>query len=64
MAPDSTLNTVFILAHYVWEENSNYTIDLFDKAHYVPVAHIPFSSTQNGLSRLGGSFAGEVMVWH
>jgi hypothetical protein len=53
MAPDSTLNTVFILAKYVWQENANYTIDLFDMTRYVPVAHIPFSTVQNGLNQLG-----------
>ena len=52
MVPDSTLNIVFILAQYIFQENSNYTIDLFDMAHYLPVLRIPFS-TQNGISRLG-----------
>jgi hypothetical protein len=45
MAPDSTLNTVFILSKYVWQENSNFTIDLFDMTHYTPVSGIPFSTT-------------------
>jgi hypothetical protein len=27
MAPDSTLNTVFILSQYVWQESANYTLD-------------------------------------
>jgi hypothetical protein len=45
MAPDSTLNTVFILSKYVWQENSNFTIDFFDLRHYTPVNRIPFSTT-------------------
>jgi len=45
MAPDSTLNTVFILTQYVWQGNSNYTIDLFDMTHYVRVGSVPFSTT-------------------
>jgi trimeric autotransporter adhesin len=45
MAPDSTTNTVFILAQYVWQENSNFTIDLFDMEHYVLLGEIPFSTT-------------------
>jgi hypothetical protein len=53
MAPDSTLNAVFILSKYVWQGNANYTIDVFDMTHYVPVAQIPFSTVQNGLGRLG-----------
>jgi hypothetical protein len=53
MAPDSTLNTVFILSKYVWQGNANYTIDVFDMSHYLPVAQIPFSTVQNGLGRLG-----------
>lgn len=53
MAPDSTLNTVFILDKYIFQENSNYTIQMFDMTHYVPVSRIPFSTTQNGIGRLG-----------
>jgi hypothetical protein len=45
MAPDSTLNTVFILDRYVWQENSNFTIDFFDMTHYTPVNRVPFSTT-------------------
>jgi hypothetical protein len=45
MAPDSKLNTVFILSRYIWQENSNFTIDLFDMTHYTPVGGIPFSTT-------------------
>lgn len=45
MAPDSTLNTVFILYKYIWQENSNFTIGLFDMTHYTPVGKIPFSTT-------------------
>ncbi len=53
MAPDSTLNTVFILSQYIFQENSNYTIEAFDMTHFVPVAKIPISTVQNGISRLG-----------
>jgi hypothetical protein len=45
MVPDSALNTVFILSRYVWQENSNFTINLFDLTHYTPVKRIPFSTT-------------------
>jgi hypothetical protein len=45
MAPDSTINTVFILYKYIWQENSNFTIGLFDMTHYTPVGKIPFSTT-------------------
>lgn len=45
MIPDSTLNTAFFIVRYVWQENSNYTIDLFDMTHYTPVNRIPFSTT-------------------
>jgi trimeric autotransporter adhesin len=45
MAPDSSANTVFILAQYIWQENSNYTIDIFDMQHYLLVGAIPFSTT-------------------
>ena len=53
MAPDSTLGIVFIFDHYIWQENSNYTIDLFDMTHYVPVARIPLSTVQSGINSLG-----------
>ena len=43
MVPDSTLNTVFIISRYVWQENSNYTLSLFDMTHFTPVIQIPFS---------------------
>ena len=45
MAPDSKLNTVFILARYIWQENSNFTIDLFDMTHYTSINRIPFCTT-------------------
>jgi len=45
MTPDSPDNTVFILAQYIWQENSNYTINVFDMTHYVRVAAVPFSTT-------------------
>ena len=45
MAVDSAHNTVFILAQYVWQQNTNYTINVFDMTHYVRVAAIPFSTT-------------------
>ncbi len=54
MAADSTLNTVFILAQYVWQGNSNYTIDLFDMTHYVRTGQIPFpTSAQLGFNPVG-----------
>src|SRR5262249_7138642 len=45
MAVDSAHNTVFILAQYVWQQTTNYTINVFDMTHYVRVAAIPFSTT-------------------
>jgi hypothetical protein len=45
MAPDSSLNSVFILTQYVWQENSNFTVDIFDMTHYVRVGWVPFSTT-------------------
>jgi hypothetical protein len=45
MAPDSSLNTVFILVQYIWQENSNFTIDIFDMTHYVRVGSVPFPTT-------------------
>jgi len=45
VAPDSSLNTVFMLVQYIWQENSNYTIELFDMTHYVPIGRIPFPTT-------------------
>jgi len=45
MAPDSSLNSVFVLTQYIWQENSNYTIDIFDMTHYVRVGWIPFPTT-------------------
>ena len=53
MAPDSTLNAVFILSRYVWQGNGDYTINVFDMTHYVPVAQIPFSTVPNGISQIG-----------
>lgn len=54
MAPDSSLNSVFILSQYVWQENSNFTIDIFDMTHYVRVGWIPFPTTaQPGVNPLG-----------
>lgn len=53
MAPDSTLNTVFVLSHYAWQENSNLTLNLFDPTHYVRVSQIPFSTIQSGLGKIG-----------
>lgn len=45
MAPDSTLNTVFVLDQYVSQQSSNYNIELFDMTHYVPIGAIPFPTT-------------------
>jgi hypothetical protein len=53
MAPDSTLDTVFILSQYVWQGYSNYMIQLFDMTHYVPVARVPFTTSPNRLNRIG-----------
>jgi hypothetical protein len=54
MAPDSSLNSVFILTQYVWQENSNYTIDIFDMTHYVRVGWVPFPTTaMPGFNPLG-----------
>jgi hypothetical protein len=53
MAPDSTLNTVFIPAQYVWQQSANYTLNLFDMTHYLLIAQIPFSTTQGGLNKIG-----------
>lgn len=53
MAPDSTLNTVFVLGQYVTQENSNYTVHMFDMTHFTLNSRIPFSTVQDGLQRLG-----------
>lgn len=45
MAPDSSLDSVFVLTQYVWQGNSNYTIDIFDMTHYVRVGWVPFPTT-------------------
>ncbi len=50
MAPDSTLDTVFILTQYIWQEHSNYTVDLFDMAHFTLINQIPFSTTEDGIN--------------
>lgn len=47
MAPDSSLNSVFILSQYIWQENSNYTVDIFDMTHYVRVGWVPFATTSS-----------------
>ena len=49
MAPDSALNTVFILDQYVFQGYSNYTLDLFDTPHFVPLSRTPFSTVQGGI---------------
>lgn len=43
MAPDSALNTVFMLVGQI--ESPDYTIDLFDMTHFVLVTQIPFYTT-------------------
>ncbi len=45
MTPDSSLDSVFVLTQYIWQENSNYTIDIFDMTHYVRVGWVPFPTT-------------------
>lgn len=52
MAPDSTLNTVFLLSKYAWQPNNVYNIELFDLAHYVLASQVPFY-TQGNLSNVG-----------
>jgi trimeric autotransporter adhesin len=53
MAPDSSLNTVFILTQYSFQgqESTNYSINSFDMTNYLPVAAVPFSTT--GIFPLG-----------
>ncbi len=54
MTPDSSLDSVFVLTQYIWQENSNYTIDIFDMTHYVRVGWVPFPTTAlPGFNRLG-----------
>lgn len=54
MAPDSSLNSVFILSQYVWQGNSNFTVDIFDMTHYVRVGWVPFLTTaEPGINPLG-----------
>jgi trimeric autotransporter adhesin len=54
MAPDSSLNTVFILDQYTWQtESPNYTVDLFDMTHYVPVGQMPFVTQANPILEIG-----------
>ncbi len=53
MAADSVLNTVFIPAKYAWQNNSSYTLVIFDLTHFIAVNRIPFSTTQNGIGRIG-----------
>jgi hypothetical protein len=52
MAPDSTLNTVFMVTQYIGQGNSNFTIELFDMTHYTRIARIPFSTVQNTLVQI------------
>ncbi len=54
MAPDSSLNTVFILSQYIWQtESPNYTVDLFDMTHYLPISQMPFSTQANPVLEIG-----------
>jgi hypothetical protein len=53
MAPDSSLNTVFILDQYTFQEVSNYTIELFDMKRYVPVAQMPFATQARPALQIG-----------
>jgi hypothetical protein len=53
MAPDSTLNTVFMLDQYIWQfESPDFTVDLFDMTTFTLVTQIPFSTTENGINPL------------
>lgn len=53
MAPDSSLNTVFILTQYAFQgsESTNYSINTFDMTTYLPVAAVPLSTS--GIFPLG-----------
>ena len=53
MVPDSSKNTVFILSKYVWQENRNFTLDLFDINHYTPITRVPFTTAETGFNPLG-----------
>jgi len=54
VVPDSTLNTAFFISRYGWQENSNYTLSLFDMTHFTPVIQIPLSAgSPNRLIRWG-----------
>jgi trimeric autotransporter adhesin len=53
MVPDSSLNKVFLLSQYVFQENANYTVFAFDIGRYSLISGFPFSTTQNGISQLG-----------
>jgi hypothetical protein len=59
MAPDSTLGTVFLLAKYLFQENSNYTIDLYDITHFVNTGAIPFTTT----AQLGFNPPTSILRW-
>jgi len=53
MAPDTPHNTVFLLARYIWQENSNFTINLFDMTHFTLMTQVPFSTSERGFNPLG-----------
>jgi hypothetical protein len=53
MAPDSARNTVFLLAQYIWQGNSNFTINLFDMTHFTLVTQVPFSTSERNFNPLG-----------
>ncbi len=52
MAPDSNFDTVFVLSQYVWQEAGDYTIDIFDMTHFIPVNRVPFSTVPYSLTQL------------
>ena len=45
MAPDSSLNAVFIVDQYIWQPYSNYTLNMFDMTHYVRTGWVPFTTS-------------------
>jgi hypothetical protein len=53
MAPDSSINTAYILAQYIWQGYQNFTIDSFDMTHYTPINRIPFSTSETNFNPLG-----------
>ena len=53
MAPDTAINTVFMLSKYIWQVNQDFTIDLFDMTHFTSIKKIPFSTSEINFNPLG-----------